>query len=126
MKTTLPIKVDKLSFAFGDTQILDDISFNIERGKFYSIIGPNGSGKSTLLKNICRNLSPTHGDIDIEDTALNKLSNKELAKRLALVPQNTNVDFDFSAFDIVLMGRTPYIGRFKNETQEDLDKTKKL
>jgi len=113
------INIDNLSFAFDQEEILKSIDLKIEKGKFYSILGPNGSGKTTLVKNICRTLSSKHGSIYIGDKDIKRLGNKEMAKEVSLVPQNTLVEFDFSALDIVLMGRTPYISRFSKESEED-------
>lgn len=120
MNIEFPIKIDNLSFSFGDKPILKDINFKIKKGDFCSIIGPNGSGKTTLLKNICRNLDVNKNRIFVNEKDLISYSNKSLAKNLSLVPQNTNIDFDFSAFDIVLMGRSPYLRRFQSESEEDL------
>lgn len=113
------IKIDNLNCLFGEKQILSNISLNIEKGKFYSIIGPNGSGKTTLLKHISKSLEVKDKIIYIDDKDINKIKIKEFGKTIALVPQNTNIEFDFSVLDIVLMGRTPYIKRFNEETHED-------
>lgn len=115
-----PVKINNLNWSFGDKQILKNINISFEKNKFYSIIGPNGSGKTTLLKNISKALECQKKSVFIEDIDITSLKNRELARKLAVVPQNTNLDFDFSAFDIVLMGRAPYLGRFQTESEEDL------
>jgi iron complex transport system ATP-binding protein len=119
------IVVNKLNWSFDDIKILDEISFNIEKGKFYSIIGPNGSGKTTLLKNISRALEPERETVFVLNNDLLKLTGKELAKKMACVHQNTNTDLDFQVMDIVLMGRSPYLRRFQNEGDEDISIAKK-
>lgn len=112
------IKIENLDFSFNE-KILNNINLNIKRGKFYSILGPNGSGKTTLLRLISKVLSMDEGKIFIDEKDLNRINTKELAKKLSVVPQNTNIEFDFPVKDIVLMGRAPYISRFSSETKED-------
>lgn len=115
------IKVQDLTYSCDKSEILHNINIDFKENKFYSIIGPNGSGKTTLLKNISKILKPQKKTIFIEDMDVLSLKNKFLAKRLAVVPQTTSIDFDFSALDVVLMGRTPYIPKFKNESDKDYD-----
>lgn len=119
------ITIQGLSFAFEQEKILMDIDLKIDRGKFYSILGPNGSGKTTLIKNICKTLSTKHGSIYVGEKDIKGLGRREMATEMALVPQNTTVEFEFSALDIVLMGRTPYISRFSRESEEDLNIARK-
>jgi iron complex transport system ATP-binding protein len=118
---TAKLKVDNLSYKYDELEILEEISFAINQGDFLGLIGPNGSGKSTLLKNINSILKPDKGKVYLDDYDLQELSNKEMAKKLAVVPQNTNVNFNFTVKEIVLMGRAPYISRFKNESEEDFE-----
>jgi iron complex transport system ATP-binding protein len=116
-----PVAVQELSWKYGKQAILTNINLAVDRGKFYSIIGPNGSGKTTLLRNISRNLEPAAHSVFIDDTDITGLSGRDMAKRLSVVPQNTNIEFDFSVTDIVLMGRSPYMKRFGSESQEDME-----
>lgn len=120
-----PIVIENLNWTYGERQILHQIRLNIEKNRFYSIIGPNGSGKTTLLKNISRTLEPDRNTVFIDQKDIMSMKPKEAAKRLASVPQNTNVDFEFSASDIVMMGRSPYLRRFQTESTEDLEIVKK-
>ncbi|MCK8826555.1 heme ABC transporter ATP-binding protein [Natroniella acetigena] len=114
------LKVDKLSYKYNElTKILKGVSFAIEQGEFIALIGPNGSGKSTLLKNINSILKPDQGKVYLDELDLQKLAKKEMAKRLAVVPQNTTINFDFTVEEIVLMGRAPYLSRFKGESSQD-------
>lgn len=114
------ITIKDLLWKYGDETILDGISLEINKGKFYSILGPNGSGKTTLLKNMLKILSPEKETIYIADTDIYRINAKEMAKKVGSVPQDTSVDFDFSTLDIVLMGRTPYLKRFEVEGEKDL------
>lgn len=118
------IEVQSLNFGYKDDLVLKDISFSLEKGQFMSIIGPNGSGKSTLLKNICNLEKQNSGKIEIHGKNIVQYKSKELAKKIALVPQDTFISYDFPVFDVVLMGRFPYLGRFDKETDEDFEITK--
>lgn len=114
------IKIKKLDWHYGENKVLDDISLNLHNCGFYGIIGPNGSGKTTLLKNISRSLEPKKGTVFFNEKDITEYSNKELAKKISYVPQNTNLEFEFSVMDIVLMGRSPYVKRFQAENANDI------
>jgi iron complex transport system ATP-binding protein len=118
------IEANDLRFSYGKNIILDGINFSIEKGKLVSIIGPNGSGKTTLLRNMSGALKPSAGSIKLWDKDITCYKKKELAKHIAYVPQSTMVDFGFTVMDIVLMGRSPYIGRFGSETHGDMEVAK--
>ena len=108
-----------LKFGYKRDLVLDKISFNIKKGRFVSIIGPNGSGKSTILKTLNNLYTPWEGQIFIEGSNIKKIKKKELARKIALVPQNTNIDYRFTVEDVVLMGRHPHKGRFQREDAND-------
>lgn len=118
------LEVNKLSFMFGTEKILENVSMKVEQGRFYSIIGPNGSGKTTLLRNISKVLMPSKKTVYIDSKDVLNLKQKEVAKLISVVPQNTNIDFDFTVLDIVMMGRTPHLKRFENENDMDLKKVR--
>jgi len=118
---TYPINIQDLEWSFGTNKVLKNIDLTVEKGKFYTIIGPNGCGKSTLLKNISRSLEPKKNSIYIDNFDITELKNKEVAKKISSVPQNTNIDFEFSVMDIVMMGRTPYLNRFQSESKKDIE-----
>jgi iron complex transport system ATP-binding protein len=115
------LEINNLNFEYTGVKVLKDINFKIKDGEFVSIIGPNGSGKSTLLKLINNIYRPKSGNILIYGKNINKYKAKDLAKKVALVPQNININYEFSVEDIVLMGRYPYIGRFGKEGDEDYE-----
>lgn len=120
MKSQNAIEIKDLSFSFDEEQILKKVNLKIETGKFYAILGPNGSGKTTLLRTIAKSLDVKAGAVFVHEKDINSFGIKSLAKELAVVPQNTEVQFDFSVFDLVLMGRAPYLSRFAVEEEEDL------
>lgn len=114
-----PVRVDKLSFSYGKEEVLKDISLSFQKGKFYSIIGPNGSGKTTLLKNISKMLSISKKTVFLNEQDAVKLSNKDISRSLAVVPQNISIEYEFTAYDIVIMGRTPFKKRFEDYNKKD-------
>ena len=120
MENENAVSVKNLSFSYGAEGILHDINVKIAKGKFYAILGPNGSGKTTLLRNISKALNSGKEKIFIGEKDICLFNSKALAKEIASVPQSTSTEFDFSVFDIVLMGRAPYISRFSTESEDDM------
>ena len=116
---SISINIKELCFRYGSETILDNISLYIKPGSFVSIIGPNGSGKSTLLKNISAILKPSEGMVYLGEQNIQQISAKEIARIMAVVPQETIMEYRFSSFDIVLMGRSPHLDRFQSESLED-------
>jgi iron complex transport system ATP-binding protein len=98
---------------------LMDINLSFNRGEFISLLGPNGSGKSTLLKIISGLLKPLSGRITLDDKSYSSIQVKDLAKKIAFVPQSSLTVFPFSVYEIVMMGRTPYLNYIGFETKED-------
>ncbi|HZK25394.1 MAG TPA: heme ABC transporter ATP-binding protein [Oscillospiraceae bacterium] len=115
------IEIQDISFTYGNHQVLEGTTFHVSSGKFVGIIGPNGSGKTTLLKVLSRILQPTAGCVRIGEQSLSELTQKELARTMAVVSQDTNVGYQFSVEDVVLMGRAPYLGRFQSESLADYE-----
>lgn len=89
------------------------------------MIGPNGSGKSTLLKTLCRLLSPQTGEVLLNATPLKGMKQGEIARKIAVVPQETYSLFPFRVIEMVLMGRSPYLGHNIFEGAKDLEIAKK-
>ena len=100
--------------------VLRDVSVSVERGELLGILGPNGSGKTTLLKLLGGALLPRSGSVTLYDRPIAGWSRREIARRVAFVPQDMHAPFDFSVLDIVLMGRFPHLGAFSLEGPEDL------
>jgi iron complex transport system ATP-binding protein len=119
------IEVDSISFRYHEDWVLEDVSFRVEKGEFVGVIGPNGSGKTTLLKILYRLLSPQKGEILFELVSMKKMDRTDIAKRIAVVAQETQLLFPFTVLETVLMGRSPYLGHLMFESEKDLEISKK-
>lgn len=119
------IEVNSISFRYHEDWVLQDVSFRVEKGEFVGVIGPNGSGKTTLLKILYRLLSPQKGEILFELVPMRKMDRNDIAKRIAVVAQETQLLFPFSVLETVLMGRSPYLGHLMFESEKDLEIAKK-
>ncbi|MBW1985453.1 MAG: ABC transporter ATP-binding protein [Deltaproteobacteria bacterium] len=115
------IQIKDLHFSYKDLTVLKNISFSIKKESFYIIIGPNGSGKTTLLKLISGIINPEHDSIHMLGKSVLNYSRKTLARKLAFVQQNQPVDFSFTVFELVLMGRSPHMGMLGVEKEKDID-----
>ena len=114
------LNVDGVECRYGSATVLEDVSLSVKEGDFVGIIGPNGSGKTTLLKSISRVLKPHKGTILLDKDDIYSLTGSEVAKQLAVVPQDSVIGFSFLALDVVLMGRNPHMSRFQMESTKDL------
>jgi iron complex transport system ATP-binding protein len=108
-------------FGYKKYPVLENINLSLAKGKFYGLIGPNGSGKTTLLDLLTTAAQPDRGTVFFKDRPVATYRRQELARMLALVPQDFTLGFDYTVFDVVLMGRHPHIPRFSNPTGKDLD-----
>lgn len=115
------IEARSISFRYHRDWVLRDLTFRIEKGEFIGIIGPNGSGKTSLLKILYRLLIPQQGEVFFEGAPLRQMSRSEIAKRIAVVPQETHFLFPFRVMEIVLMGRSPYLGHLMFESKKDME-----
>ncbi len=103
--------------------VLKNLSCRVESGKILGILGPNGSGKSTLLKLLARVFSVQDGSIELRGQGMQQLSQSDVAKTIAFVPQETQQIFPFTIGEMVLMGRFPHhvgFGGWHWEDSEDL------
>lgn len=117
----LKLQVKNISFSIDKKEILKDVSFNIPKGSFVGIIGPNGSGKSTILKNIYRLYKPDNGNVMLDNKDLSTMKDKDCAKEIAVLAQETSSQFDFTVEQIVKMGRYPYKSVFEDYSKKDID-----
>ncbi len=105
----MDLTVENLSFRYTDEPVLENINFCSSSGNLMGIIGPNGSGKSTLLKCINGLLFPDAGRIFLDDREIKNFSRRDLAAKIGYVPQKESRSFPARVFDIVMMGRRPYV-----------------
>lgn len=115
----MKVKTSELEAYLGGNHILRGINLCTEKKQFVGIIGPNGSGKSTLLKCIYRTLQPSAGAIFLDQKNINDFSMKESAKKMAVVAQHNNYNFDFTVADMVLMGRAPHKRFMEKDNEQD-------
>lgn len=114
------LRADNVSFAYGrDNLVLDDVSLSVPAGGMVGLIGPNGSGKTTTMKLLAGTLVPAGGRVTLDGVDLKSLPRKHLARQVAVVPQDTHLAFDFTALEVAMMGRYPYLGPFELEGPED-------
>jgi iron complex transport system ATP-binding protein len=115
------IDIRKVSFRYTDQWVIENLSFHVDRGEFCGIIGPNGSGKTTLLKILYGLIYPQKGLVFIDGGELRQMKRSDIAKKIAVLPQDTQISFPFTALEVVLMGRSPYLGRLQFEGREDFE-----
>jgi len=115
------IRVEDLVVTLGGRRVLDGVSMAVDEGEFVGLVGANGAGKTTLLRCLAGVFSPDGGVVTVDGDAVDGLRARESSRRIAVVPQDTTLAFDFSVRDVVDMGRTPHRGRFERASREDRD-----
>jgi iron complex transport system ATP-binding protein len=113
------LTVKDASFSYVDGFSLRHISLQVYSGQMVGLLGPNGSGKTTLLKLATGILTPGEGEVDVGGVSLRKLSRKQAAQRIAVVPQQFNIPFAYTVAEVVLLGRTPFVHGLAGEDEED-------
>lgn len=113
------IEVRNLSVSFGDVPVVSGVDLSVERGSLVGLVGPNGSGKTTVIRAIKGTITPDEGEIRLDGDAAAGLSAREVGRRVASVPQETGLAFDFQVRHVVEMGRTPHLGRFDGHGADD-------
>ncbi|MDO5061174.1 MAG: heme ABC transporter ATP-binding protein [Actinomycetaceae bacterium] len=94
-----------LAFSYGSTEVLKDISLQVNFGEVVGLLGPNGTGKSTLVALLAGDLTPANGFVTYGEKLLTDYKRRELAQTRSVMPQSTEFPFSYSVFDIVAMGR---------------------
>lgn len=115
----MTLDVQDVGWSVDAQQIITNIHLTVEAGAFVGLLGPNGSGKSTLLRCIYRSLKPDAGTISLDGENLLAVPSREAARRMAVVLQESPVQFDFTVQEMVLMGRTPHKSAFDPDTAND-------
>lgn len=109
--------VNAITAGYGKQTVIENVSFRLESGVLMGIIGANGSGKTTLLKSLC-GILPHRGTCTLDDTVLEQLSPRQIAKRIGYIPQRSGISIDISVMDVVLMGFNPQLGLLEHPTKK--------
>lgn len=118
---TAILEAADLSLGYGEREVIAPLNLALERGTLTGILGPNAAGKSTLIKGLCGLLSPRSGEVRLEGRLVRARGARDVARVLAYVPQRTEIPFSFAAWEIVMMGRTPFFASrvFSGPSPED-------
>lgn len=114
---------EKLIKKYDGKAVVDQVSFEIPKGKVISLIGPNGAGKSTVMGMLSRLIARDGGLVELEGTDISKWKSKELSKRLAILTQSNNIQMKLTVEELVAFGRFPYSGgRLTEEDRAIIEK----
>lgn len=117
------LRIESVTYRYPRTPepSLSDVSFEADGGELVFVLGPNGSGKSTLFRIVLQFLRPDEGSITVAGTPLRQLTPRDMARRVAYIPQQEVAAFNYTAWQTVLMGRTPHLGRVtQSPSPEDI------
>lgn len=117
-------QLSNVTFSYTSTPVLRDISSAFAAGEFVALVGPNGAGKSTLLKIMAGLIRGYRGSVEFCGKDLSRLTSRDLAKRIAFVPQETHMVFPFTVSEIVMMGRLPHRSGVLFDSPRDLQWTR--
>ena len=113
------ISINNINVFYQQKHVLKNIALNLNKNEFTFILGPNGAGKSTLLKSINGILKASSGDIIINEKDITRYTEKELARKIAFIPQELVMQFDYTVYEFVLMARFPYLNYFGHYQEND-------
>ena len=113
------LQVQQVYFSYLDGLILHNINFSIKAGDMVGLLGPNGSGKTTLIKLVSGVIKPDQGEIKLDGYSLTQLSRKSIARIVSVVPQQFNIPFAFTTTEVAMLGRTPFLRAFAEESEID-------
>lgn len=119
------IETQNLTLSYGESIIINDLNLQIPKGEITVFIGGNGCGKSTLLRSIARLLKPKGGTVLLDGNAISKMSSKDVAKQMSILPQSPVAPEGLTVLQLVKQGRYPYQTWLKQWTEEDEEKVTK-
>jgi iron complex transport system ATP-binding protein len=114
------LSASSLCFSYGEREVLHNVTITVEGGELLGLIGPNGAGKTTLLHLLSGYLEPSKGTVTLAGNPMPRLTRREIAQTIAVVPQSTETVFSQSVLQVVLMGRHPYAGFTSLDSRQDL------
>jgi len=114
------LHIDRVSAGYEKLQVLREVSFDVRRGEIVALLGPNGCGKTTLLRVIGKLILPVSGTVQVSGRDIASTSGSELSKIVASVSQVHHTTFPFTALDILLTGRMPYVSVFSSPGADDI------
>lgn len=113
------LRAADVTFGYGERTVLEGVSFDVPTGGFVGIIGPNGSGKTTMLRLLAGTRKPRRGTVTLDGRDVTAIPRLARARRMAVVPQETHLAFEYTVLEVVLMGRYPHLGPFAIEGPDD-------
>ncbi|MCE5169776.1 ABC transporter ATP-binding protein [Paenibacillus profundus] len=120
MQTTKErLHTSELDIAYGETEIVSNLNLSVPHGKITALVGANGSGKSTILKTMARIMRPKAGGVLLDGESIHTKSTKEVAKQLAILPQNPTAPDGLTVSELVAYGRFPHQKGFGTMTADD-------
>lgn len=119
MSSSPILEIDRVTFDYGERAVVCDVSLTLRAGQISGLIGPNGSGKSTLLRLAAGLLTPRQGVVRLAGQDLRTMRRSEIARRIAVVPQNAVMPEAFSGWEVALAGRTPHLGLLRGASLSD-------
>ena len=120
------IRARGLTWAVGNTAIIDGIDLAVERGELVGVIGPNGAGKTTLLRLLAGVRVPTAGEVLLDGRGIGSMDSRRRARLVSFMTQDISQVFPFTVMEILLMGRYPHLGRFQRESTGDRERARRM
>ena len=117
----MKIRLDRAGIRIERHWLVRNVSMEVLPNRITALVGPNGSGKSTVLRMLAGLWRPSEGNVSVDGSEMASLGRRDLARRIAFVPQNPRIDVPFTVRDVVSMGRHPHLGRFESTRPRDLE-----